>query len=96
MRMSAALPQVSLLPAYTRLRATKAALLAMTRREDLITIIQALSAEEGTRQPTAADWLRCQDEKAAHRAAHRMSASKINPNESESHHGSSNKDDEHA
>jgi len=41
----------------------------MTRRQDLIEIIQALSAEEGTRQPTAADWLKDQDEKAAHIAA---------------------------
>ena len=62
----------------------------MTRRQDLITIIQALSADEGTRQPTAAVWLRCQDEKTARRE----SADKINLNESESHHGSSDEDDE--
>ena len=88
--MSAAPPQVSLQLAYTRFEGAKAASLAMTRRQDLITIIQALSADEGTRQPTAAVWLRCQDEKAAQRA----SASTINHNESESHHGSSNEDDE--
>ncbi|CAN5232102.1 hypothetical protein BH10PSE18_BH10PSE18_26790 [soil metagenome] len=64
----------------------------MTRRQDLITIIQALSAEEGTHQPTAAAWLKCQDEEAAPCA----SASKNNHNESESHQGSCNEDDGHA
>jgi hypothetical protein len=37
----------------------------MICRHDLINIIQALAAEEGARQPTAAIWLKDQDEKAA-------------------------------
>ncbi|MGJ7544647.1 hypothetical protein ACSFBC_17300 [Variovorax sp. LT1R16] len=33
----------------------------MFKRLELIALIQTLSAEEGTRQPTAADWLQAQD-----------------------------------
>jgi hypothetical protein len=33
----------------------------MTPRSEAIARIQALSVEEGTRQPTAADWLKEQD-----------------------------------
>lgn len=36
----------------------------MSRRQDLIEKIQALSLDEGTRQPAAAVWLADQDEKA--------------------------------
>ncbi|MGJ7489105.1 hypothetical protein [Variovorax sp. ZT4R33] len=39
----------------------------MSRRNDLRDRIQALSREEGQRQPTAAAWLKSQDEKARHR-----------------------------
>jgi uncharacterized membrane-anchored protein YhcB (DUF1043 family) len=39
----------------------------MSRRKHLIDTIQALSLDEGTRQPTAADWLADQDKKAKHR-----------------------------
>jgi len=39
----------------------------MNRRQQLIDTIQSLSLDEGTRQPTAADWLALQDEKAQQR-----------------------------
>lgn len=35
----------------------------MTRRSELVDLIQALSREESTRQPTAASWLAQQDAK---------------------------------
>lgn len=39
----------------------------MSRRNDLRDLIQALSREEGRRQPPAAAWLKSQDEKARRR-----------------------------
>ncbi len=60
----------------------------MTRRQDLIDIIQSLSAEEGTRQPTAADWLKSQEVKVAPSAL----AGEIIHDEGGSDHGSSSED----
>jgi hypothetical protein len=44
----------------------------MSRRSQGIAVIQALSAEEGTRQPSASDWLTEQDRKACARARKRF------------------------